>query len=145
VGVRLETTWGHGASTGQGEACLAPTTTGGRGVGAGHARPLAVEDGPVFFFSKWLSSLLPQAVGAVEKWKSRFWISTFPPPTLPDSFFASCSAPDREWSPELWTFPQFSASGFFVVAPTSVIMASLKMASHFENGRLLVISTLPRS
>src|SRR5450759_5577062 len=62
-----------------------------RGRRAKPAR-LAVEDGPVFSFSKWLSSLLPQAVGAVGKWESWFWISTFPWPTLPDSFFRAVSA-----------------------------------------------------
>src|ERR1022692_2521824 len=40
---------------------------------------------------KLVSSLLPQAVGAVEKWESWFWISTFPPPTIPDSLLACCS------------------------------------------------------
>jgi hypothetical protein len=29
-------------------------------------------------------TLLPQAAGAVEKWESCFWISTFPSPTVKD-------------------------------------------------------------
>ena len=29
-------------------------------------------------------TLLPQAAGAVGKWESCFWISTFPPPTVKD-------------------------------------------------------------
>jgi hypothetical protein len=35
------------------------------------------------------SSLRRQAVGAVEKWESGFWISTFPRPTLDSSFWSS--------------------------------------------------------
>ena len=30
-------------------------------------------------------TLLPQAVGAVGKWESRFWISTFPRPSVKNS------------------------------------------------------------
>ena len=34
-----------------------------------------------------LHTLLPQAVGAVGKWESRFWISTFPRPTVKELRF----------------------------------------------------------
>jgi transposase len=37
-------------------------------------------------FNDGFSSLLPQAVGAVGKWESCLWISTFPPPIVKDSF-----------------------------------------------------------
>ena len=37
-------------------------------------------------FNDGFSSLLPQAVGAVGKWESCLWISTFPPSIVKDSF-----------------------------------------------------------
>jgi len=48
-----------------------------------------------FFF------LLPQAAGAVEKWESCFWISTFPPPTQ-SGFLLLRFSPISHWPPELW-------------------------------------------
>ena len=55
-------------------------------VGGAEGRPGRKAKPARFCFYKWSFPCCRRLVGAVEKWESWFWISTFPPPTLPILF-----------------------------------------------------------